>query len=208
MIKRRRPAPARPRKRRATYRKSYAKPQRSLNQYVHRFTRMRPTQTVQGSVTGTVSNAWVYNMGDLVNVNEFANLYDQYRIDYIVQKWYLRFDTSGAAPSIYFMPRVLWARDLDSNTVVTSAEIRERSQTRQTVLTPTRPLVIKYKPNVNREVFSSAGVTTFEPAWKRWLDFVATGTRHYGHLTVVENLPETMYIDIETKFYFSCKQAR
>lgn len=147
-------------------------------------------------------------MNNLVNVTEFANLYDQYRLDYVVQKWYLRFDTGAATPNVFYMPRLLWTRDLDSGNTLTSAEIRERSQTRQAVLTPNRPIVIKYKPNLLREVFATTSATTWEPCWGKFIDWAVPNATHYGHATVLENFSENMYVDIETKYYFSCKQAR
>lgn len=171
-----------------------------------------------GQIADIVGNAvhapyvasYINRISDLQGASEVAALYDQYKINYVVWKYYLKIDPSAQAAGTAAYPRLYWFRDLDDSTVPSNLnEMRERNNVRVAVMRPDRPVTIKYKPNCIQEVWAGVGSTTYIPKWSQWLDMSVTNTPHYGHKIAIDDLTNTNYrVTIEATLYFSCKNQR
>lgn len=215
MVKRRRSGASRPGGRRMKRARRYM-PRRRMGKslrrtIVHSFRR--------GGVTGTLTGNVAYapylgnyntNFGQIINSGDFTALYDQYRINFIVVKFYLKIDPSAQTAATASFPRIFWYRDYDDNGNPASLnEIRENSKGKQAILHPNRPVTIKFKPNVLNTVYSSLGVSNYVPVFKQFLDMSTTATTHYGFKYAIDDLTNTNYkLDIETVVYFQCRQPR
>lgn len=179
---------------------------------VHRFRRCTDVRVVNGNAAYSVyQENSIFQLSDLLNVSEFTNLYDQYKIDYVVQKYYLRVDPSAQTAATANFPSLYWSRDYDSSTVLSQSEMRQRANMRTAILRPDRPIVIKYKPNLLAEAYSNPGSLTpaLQPVWNKWIDISQASVYHYGHLWNINNFTNTNYrLEIETFVYFSCKSVR
>lgn len=179
---------------------------------VHSFKRMVTTPTV---ITGAAaynpylssSTAW---LGQLVNFSEFTQLYDQYRINYVVYKYYLKIDPSAQTAATASYPKLYWYRDLDdSNAPASLSEMRENARTRVAVMNPNRPVVIKYRPNTLAVLYTSAVASQYKPVYKQWMDVAQTGTPHYGHKIAIDDLTNVNYkVETEITYYFQCRNPR
>ena len=80
---------------------------------VHSFKRMiRDGSTWNGNAAYTplaqaFSSANI-QLANVVNSTDFANLYDQYRINYVVLKFWLRIDPSAQAAASASYPKLYW----------------------------------------------------------------------------------------------------
>lgn len=177
---------------------------------VHRFRRCQDVDVLVGNAAFTPYQSYsVFTLDKLINYTEFTNLYDQYRIDYIVQKFYMRIDPSAQTAAASTFPALYWTRDYDSSVVLSQSDMRQRSNMKTAILRPDRPIVIKYKPNLLREVYANTLSTTYEPVWGRWLDCSNATATHFGHVWNINNFSNTNYrLEIETFVYISCKSVR
>lgn len=182
---------------------------------LHSFKRMYaggsqiPGNALYAPLTGVWSGGLIA-LNAVVNSSDFANLYDQYRINYVVLKFWLKVDPSAQTAANASYPRLYWYRDLDDANAPTNLnEIRENGKSRVTVLLPNRPVTIKFKPNTLQLIYQSAIANQFKPVWGQWLDMTTTSTPHYGIKYAVDDLTNTNYrLDIEATYYFQCRQPR
>lgn len=182
---------------------------------VHSFKRMvrDGTQIVGNAVhapyLGGITASQI-QLGNVVNSSDFANLYDQYRINYVVVKFWLKIDPSAQTAAGASYPKLYWYRDTDSSGTPGSLnEVRENAKSRVAVMLPNRPVTIAFKPNTLQLIYQSALASQYKPVWGQWLDMSTTSTPHYGVLYAIDDLTNTNYkVDIETTFYFQCKQPR
>lgn len=180
---------------------------------VHHFKRMISSP---GSLQGAVgyapytSNFYLNGIANLVNFTELTSLYEQYRINLCVWKVWLRIDPSAQTATNASFPRLYWCRTDDSTSAPTGLNfIRERQNARVKVLTPNRPVTIKFRPNVLNASYETAVTTAYSPKWKQWIDTNNSGTVHYGFGWAIDSLVNTNYfLDFEIAVYFSCKGAR
>lgn len=149
-------------------------------------------------------------LANVVNSTDFANLYDQYRINYVVLKIWLVTDPGAQSAAAGTWPKFYWYRDYDDNTLPGSInEIRENAKARCAVLQPNKPLTIKFKPNTLQLLYQSAVASQYKPVFGQWLDMTTTSTGHYGFKYAIDNLTNTNYrVDMEATLYFQCRQPR
>lgn len=180
---------------------------------IHHFKRMISNP---GSLQGAVgyapytSNFYLNGLTNLPNYLEFTNLYEQFRINYCVWKVWLRIDPSAQTATNASYPKFYWCRTDDStSTPGTLDVIRERQNSRVKVLTPNRPITVKFRPNVLGAAYQTAVSTAYTPKWKQWIDCGNSSTVHYGFGWAIDNLTNTnYYLDFEISVYFSCKNSR
>lgn len=176
----------------------------------YKFIRRTPVASVQGNaVTGNPFSAW-YGLNGISNVigsAEFSALFDQYRIDYVSFKFYLRTSPDAQTAATAFNPRIAWYRDYDDSSAPSNfGEMLERMDTKVAVLRTDRPVTIKFKPNSLNEVYRGVGVTSFTPVWDQWIDMAQNDVLHYGVKVAIDNFTNTNYfVDIFTQVHFSCK---
>lgn len=181
----------------------------------HSFKRwVRDGTTITGNAVHApylgIRSSNVIQLGNLVNSTDFANLYDQYRINYVVVKFWLRIDPGAQTAGTASYPKLYWYRDYDDATIPASLnEIRENAKCKIAVMNPNRPITIKFKPNTLQLLYQSAVANQFKPVFGQWLDMSTTSTGHYGIKYAIDNLTNTNYsVDIEDCFYFQCRQPR
>lgn len=213
--KRKRPAPARSKKRSRKAASSWSGARRSRsNVGLHHFRRY--AQSVSGNYTITGNAAFapyqaaqVYALSHLATVTDFSNLFDQYRINKVVTKFWLRIDPSAQTAAAASYPKLYMAIDNDDTALLSQQEMRERSNTRIKVLYPNRPVTVVFTPAVLSETYRSAVSTTYSPKWKQWIDMSATDCPHYALKFNIDDLTNTNYrVDVETIMYFSCRSVR
>lgn len=195
------------------YKKIYVRSKPSS--LVHSFKRMmRDGLTTAGNVAyaplvATFSSGYI-NLAQVVNSTDFANLYDQYRINFVVLKFWLRIDPSAQTAGTASFPKLYWYRDYDDATAPAGLnEMRENAKCKVAVLHPNRPITIKFKPNTLQLIYQSAVANQFKPVFGQWIDMTTTNTGHYGIKYCVDDLTNTNYrLDTEATFYFQCRQPR
>lgn len=147
---------------------------------------------------------------NIVNPTDFTTLYDQYRINYVVMKFYLKRDPSAQAAAAAVVPRLYWYRDLDDSSAPADLnEMRENSRVTIKTLNMYRPVTIKVRPNSLANAYQSALANNYTPKWKQWVDMTQRATPHYIGKFAVDDMSNNDYrVDIETIVYFSCRQPR
>lgn len=178
---------------------------------VHHFRRMMQSIQIQGNAVYAPYVSYVdFAFSQIIQSNEFTALYDQYRINYVVTKFYLEVDPSAQTAATAVYPKIYWVRDRDSAVAPSNIdELRQDSQCRCAILKPDRPVVIKCKPNVLARMYSGAISDNYSPKWGVWLDASTSSTQHYGFKFAVDNLTNTNFtMRFERTCYFSCKQSR
>lgn len=163
----------------------------------------------------TQFNAYTFNLGQVVNPGDFSNLYDQFRINKLVMKFRLINDPAGAN-AIYNqgarVPRLFWYLDYDDATTPANLnEMRERAKCKMKPLSAYKPVVIKWTPSVLVSGYESAVNTMYLPKFKQWIDMADIATQHFGIKFAIDQFDDILTpfsVEIETWFYFSCKNVR
>lgn len=238
MVKRRRSVKAGRRVRRRTsapyrkrggYRTAYRR--RGMPPLVHRFRRglagmntvgtytAWPTGTIassSASIAGNAVNApWLgafrlNGIADIINNAEFTNLFDQYRIDKLVLRFYLKVDPGAQAAATANIPRLYIVRDRDDASPAANLnEMKENAMCKERVLSLYRPVTVVCRPNTLSLLWSTAVANNYRPTWGAWLDVGTPGSQHFCHKFAIDDLSNTNYrVDVEGTVYFSCRQAR
>lgn len=180
---------------------------------MHNFKRMlSQTSGIQGNATFApyLGIGALNGISQVVNSSEFGNLYDQYRINFVVWKFWLKIDPSAQAAGSASFPKLYWYRDYDDTTIPGSLnEIRENQRAKVVVMNPNRPVTIAFKPNTLQLVYQSPVASTYRPTWGQWIDAANLNTPHYGYKFGIDDLTNTNYrVDIEVTVYFSCRNPR
>lgn len=180
----------------------------------HAFKRMLGSATITGNVAySPYLNAYSgqqINLAAVQGTSDFQNLYDQYRINYIVIKFWLRIDPSAQTAASASFPKLYWYRDYDDESTPASLnEIRENGRCKIAVMNPNRPVTIKFRPNSLNTVYAGVATSTYKPVWRQWLDVAVPSARHYGIKYGIDDLTNTNYkVDIEAMLYLECRNSR
>lgn len=205
-------------KKRTYKKKTYTRPRRAMvvrrtpSNQVHSFKRMlaSPAAFTGSAVYAPLTQANSFNLGLLQGSADFAALYDQYRINFIVAKFWLKIDPGAQSAAGASYPKFYWYRDYDDDTFPSSLnEMRENSKTKVVVMNPNRPITIAFKPNVLQTIYSSAVGSNYKPVFNQWLDMSVTNTKHYGFKWCIDDLTNTNYtVTPEFTYYIQCRQPR
>lgn len=176
----------------------------------HSFIRKATPFALQGNVAyAPYQNVTAISFSQIANSAEFSALYDQYKLNLVKLQFWLRVDPSAQAAASAISPKLFWFRDMDDNVPASMTEMRERARCKIAVLRTDRPVTIWVKPNVLAEVYRGVGTTTYSPKFGQWLDMTNTDVTHYGVKWNIDNLTNTnYYVDIESTYYFQCKNSR
>lgn len=199
-----------------TYRKRYSpkvvvRRPRPISSAVHAFKRMTPVSTISGNAAYVpYLNAYNVSLNQLISSSEFTALYDHYKINFVVVKFWFRNDPGAQLATASTYPKLYWYRDQDDDTAPGSLnEIRENCRSRVAVLNPNRPVVIKYKPNTLQVIYDGLTTSNYRPIWNAWLDCAVPATKQYGFKWAIDDFSNVNYrLDIETIVYFQCKTSR
>lgn len=177
---------------------------------VYHFKRWANSFTVNGNAVHLpYQQAWVMALSDLPAVTDFSNLFDHYRINKVVYKFFLRIDPSAQSAATASFPKLYTAVDYDDNTPLTQAEMRQHPNCKISVLNPNRAVTRILSPSTLGLTYLSAVSSTFSPQWKKWVDMANTGVPHYGLKWNIDDFTNTNYrLDVEACYYFSVKGVR
>lgn len=183
-----------------------------VNQQIHRFKR----QFLQLNLNGNVAfnpylTALSVNLAQLPGVSDFANLYDEYRIDYVKHKIFLCVPPEAAPLSnTNTYPVAYWSIDKDDDTAPASLdEIRQHGNVQTSMLTNERPIIITYKPSSLVQTYRTAVSTGYSAKQGQWIDMAGTNVPHYGLKFGLNDFVNTSFkILIETSLWISCRNAR
>lgn len=183
----------------------------SMNSKVHWFQRMYQSGIVTGNaVYAPYLSASSYQLSDLSNSSDFANLFDQYMLTKVELRFFLQIDPSAQAAATAFYPKLIWAIDRDSANIPANLnELYEYGNCKTAVLTPTRPVTITFKPSVLGLTYQSAVASQYSPKYNQWLDCSLMTTPHYGLRWAIDNFTNTNYsLIVHARYTFACKNTR
>jgi hypothetical protein len=145
-------------------------------------------------------------MSQVLNISEFANLFDQYFVKLWIATFTLVNDASAqSSVGEARVPVLYWAKDYDDNNdPANSNELRERQDCQIRYMQPGRPIHIKIRPRIAATVFST-GVTNATGMRRSWIDMQRTDVPHYGYKYIVENMNANHRVRVEQRVYFKCR---
>lgn len=202
------------------------RPLRAISNNTHNYKRMLGGNFANWSTGATIGTSaqiagnavhapWLGNfnlggIGAVVNSTDFTSLYDQYRVNYLELKFYLKIDPAAQTAASATITRLYWYRDFDdSGAPADLNEMRENGKTKVYVLDPYKPLTIRVKPNVVAAMYQSAVTTQYSPKFNTWLDCAQPTTPHYVGKFAIEDLRNTnLFVQVEGTLHFSCRQPR
>jgi len=192
----------------------------SLN--THRFSRWTAATDYAVS-TGTTERdvGMHFTFDEMINYNEFTNLFDRYRIDRVILKFQLLanpdsdhiINNTAAANSLNFYPKLWWIKDYDDGNADTIASLKERVGVKCRVLRPNSMISIAVKPSILSLTYRTALASGYAPRWNQWIDAVNTDVPHYGLKFCIDtngytNATYGFTMRLEKKIYFTMKDVR
>lgn len=189
---------------------------RSIKRDVHFFRRFVSSSyftDIIGSATDPNFNpfrqGYAYQFNFLANPNEFAVLFDFYKVTCIVHKFTLTIDPGAQSAVSADYPRMYYVRDYDDVNPPTNVDqIREFSRTTQTFLKPGQSVAIKIKPATNTLMYGGA-LSGYSPQWAKWIDMAKQDVSYFGLKVLIEGMNNPNYrIKQDVIYYFQCKDTR
>lgn len=176
--------------------------------------RIRRTAVIDSfsSIGGSeVNKAYSFNLAQLPGVGDFTPLFDSYRIDRVVVKFWPfkadNMDTGGV--STYDVPRTFAIVDYDDENTLTSSQIREYNNCRSGIMT--KPLRISLVPKVAQTVYRTALTSAYAtPRYPIKLDMAYTDVPHYGikYANTTSATSGGFGYEVQVQFYCSFFGAR
>lgn len=180
---------------------------------VHQFKRSCQKLQIQGNaIYAPYTNAFTFSLSDLPVVSDFASLYDQYKLNFVILK--IRLYNTPDAQSGFInssnYPTLYYVKDYDDDSIPTSLnQLREHGDCQTRVLRPNAYTYIKLKPRLLSPIYVSALSTTYAPIRARPIDFAQTTTPHYGMKFAIDNFTNiNMLVDMQADYYFTCYGTR
>lgn len=178
-------------------------------------------------ITATAANSDVgfstfFILGDLPNVTEFQNLFDQYMVTGIIfqikmiqnpdASWKQN-ESAGTANAANFFPTIWYVNDYDDNATLSLAQIKEHQGVRHRVLKPNTEIVTMVRPTTLTQLFRTTLTTGYNTNKRnQWVDMGQTDVPHYGIKMVIdfEGLsPSVAYtFKVNCKYMIKCKGVR
>lgn len=165
-----------------------------------------------------------FALSDLQNYTEFANLFDQYKINGVLFTIKMintpeQVDAANMNIANYgnFYPTIWYTPDHDDNNYTPLSQIKEHSKTRHKVLRPNREISIMLKPTTLMQVYNTVQATGYACNFKKpWLDMAQPTIPHFGikfsidmeGLSTGTAPAQGFQFKINAKYYMSMKNAR
>lgn len=169
-----------------------------------------------GSTINPYPNAATFQISDIPSIAAY-NLFDQYRINAVVVKFYPPYDKGGLfqAGATYSPPVLLHtAIDLDSATALGINDLSTYQSYHVFDLTRTgsKPVAIKIRPRYLEEIYRGISSTGYKIGQQRgWLDNAQQDIPHYALKFTFEAMggsgtwPTSFVIRYQVKYYVSFK---
>lgn len=187
----------------------------------HSFKRF--TADTRVNTTGTTSShAIEYLFQNIINPNDFADLYDRYMITCVVHKFRLvnnpnstwRIVDANAQNGTNWFPKLWYCPDYDDSATETLQELQQRAKTKCMVLQPNKQYKVVVKPAVTVQTYRTTTTTGYAPKWKQWIDMGQRDVPHYGLKFVVDTSAQDpvdtnpFIVEYTTQYFFKCKDVR
>lgn len=185
---------------------------------LYHYTRYMPAANISLTSDGIpLDLAWQLN--NLNGYTDFTTLYDQYKITKVVLKIMLTNNPDGGTQintttvtGTNWYPKLWYIPDYDSGSSETLNSIRERQGVKCKILRPNSTFTIVIRPKVLVQTYRTAVTTGYGPK-SMFLDITAPDVPHYGLKGVwdLQNIVPAVApfrVNIEQKFYFTCKNVR
>lgn len=194
----------------------------------HSFKRF--TADTRVNTTGTTSShAIEYAFQNIINPNDFADLYDRYMITCVVHRFRLvnnpnatiynnGTNTTGNTVTLWnassYFPKLWYCPDYDDSATETLQEMQQRAKTKCMVLQPNKQYKIVVKPAVTIQTYRTTTTTGYAPKWKQWIDMGQRDVPHYGLKFVVDTSAQDpvdvmpYIVEYTTQYFFKCKDVR
>jgi len=192
---------------------------------MHRYSRYGLASTI--TLTNTEdSTAYSFAFNDIISSSEFAALYDRYRLDKVIVKLQLINNPNAVAKpnsgiggggdynSTNWYPKVWSITDHDDSNTETIAQMKERSGVKCRILQPNKTLTYAIRPAIAAMMYKTATTTGYGPKWGQWIDMNDIGVPQYG-LKLAFDMQgldpvstDGFRVNVEKKFYFTCKDVR
>lgn len=199
---------------------------------VHRFSRMATSTTtlVIAGGTSATTGTWTYALDQTAGYSEFTNLFDQYRLERVVVMLKLHVNpnafvatdqtasSSSATPvpgiaSVSY-PSIYLVNDHDDSNSETLATMKQRAKLKRFILMPNKIVKWSVRPSLLVQNYVSAVSTSYSPKFHTWVDCGYASTPHYGTKWCLDYDGATVpangniTVNVEFKYYFSCKDVR
>lgn len=165
------------------------------------------------ALTGCYQFGWVHDfrMINVVQYNEFTNLFDRYKIVGINYKVMYQCNDAQVQGS-QVLPIVHYAIDYDDATVPSVlTDISSKSNCRTKVLGNTQYVVQKIKPKVAGQIYQSAIATGYSVIKAPYINSTYSTVPHYGIKFWLNNVymssSNNTAITIEPEYIFACKDV-
>lgn len=195
-------------------RSSHLRRFRRIGQFkTHSFTRCtRPITYSLDSTTNWVPNSLTFQLSDIINVSDFTNLFDQFKINKVVLtlRWSPRANTytstnTYASTGVYNPVLYYYTDHDDDDPVATQEDMLEVQRHKSRRILPQRPIYITVKPAVQAMAYQTALTTAYGPKWNMKLNMDDISAAHYGLKMGVNKLGVDLgSITIDVKYYFTC----
>lgn len=208
--------PRRSRPRRYRRRRFPKKSHVPRNLSTHRFTRNARNSTIDLSQSIPYPNWYprnfVFALDAVINVSDFKNLFDQFKITGISIK--LRWsplattyssDNTWVGTGAYNPVLYYFTDHTDTNFVASLDDMLEIQKHRSVRLVPGKPVYITVKPAVLAQAYKTALSTAYGPKWGMKLNMDDSATPHYGLKMGVSKIDNDLgSIQAEIKYHFTC----
>lgn len=192
---------------------------------VHSFSRMATTsQTIILSAGSSYSNgAFEYIFSQIAAYTEFSAMFDQYmirKVDVVFKMHSNPFvntqvDTgsTGQLSTISF-PTLYLVNDPDDSTPLSLNEFKQRPATKRMILKPNSFIRWSCRPAILTQLYRTSTTTGYAPKRYQWIDVSNVDVPHYSTKWGIDydaaTLPsnQTVTVNVELKFHFSCKGVR
>lgn len=175
----------------------------------YKFRRMGYKASITGpTVPVTQFGAYDFFLAELIAVNEFTSLFDQYKLGMVELQYKLSYDPSAQPSLSAIYPLLYYRYDYDDdNTPLNIDEFRQCQTTRMVVLQPNRITKIKVYPKMLMQAYNPT-ISATVPVKPGWIDCSYPNARHFGLKFAIERLPTGMVITVDTVYHIQCKDPR
>lgn len=166
---------------------------------------------------GIKNTNFQFALSDLQNYTELSALYDQYKITKCIMylNWSPFDDANNYVNDNYSTPELLapilnYLVDYDDTSVMTEAELKQRSRVKQIRMKPGVQYKIALTPACLTEIYRTGVSSSYAPKFNQILDMGSPDVPHYGLKTLVKYHPakDIGSINVRFKYYVSCYNTR
>lgn len=132
-----------------------------------------------GAGTGQNVGAWSFQLNQVVNYTELTNLFDNYKINCVVIKFWWHQQPSTVENNLVATPIMHWAVDTNDVTLPTLAALKQYSTYRVHQFKDAGCYTIKIYPKAQGVMYRTAIAVAYGPK-KMWIASTYSDVPHYG----------------------------